>query len=90
MCISYQGLWRRLVSLGPTDDPLSSAEYGTILGKHYIQFDWESPCKMSQLDSLFSIVDCPGVTKIIVLVVMDYCFVPYLIKKNWNKLIQFL
>ena len=31
--IWYQGLWRRLVSLGPTDDPLSSAEYGTILGR---------------------------------------------------------
>lgn len=25
-----QGLWKRLVSLGPTEDPLSSAEYGTI------------------------------------------------------------
>ncbi|KAG0581684.1 hypothetical protein KC19_4G271700 [Ceratodon purpureus] len=29
--VKLQGLWRRLVSLGPTDDPLSSAEYGTIL-----------------------------------------------------------
>lgn len=28
-----QGLWLRLLKLGSTDDPLSSFEYGTILGK---------------------------------------------------------
>jgi hypothetical protein len=27
-----QGLWLRLLKLGATDDPLSSFEYGTILG----------------------------------------------------------
>ena len=27
-----QGLWLRLLKLGPTDDPLSSFGYGTILG----------------------------------------------------------
>lgn len=27
-----QGLWQRLLKLGATDDPLSSFEYGTILG----------------------------------------------------------
>lgn len=29
---SSQGLWLRLLKLGATDDPLSSFEYGTILG----------------------------------------------------------
>ncbi|CAM6088951.1 unnamed protein product [Calypogeia fissa] len=29
--VKLQGLWRRLLLLGPTDDPLSSSEYGTIL-----------------------------------------------------------
>lgn len=30
--IIIQGLWLRLLKLGATDDPLSSFEYGTILG----------------------------------------------------------
>lgn len=30
--VDDQGLWLRLLKLGPTDDPLSSFEYGTILG----------------------------------------------------------
>lgn len=29
--VKLQGLWLRLLRLGPTDDPLSSFEYGTIL-----------------------------------------------------------
>ncbi|XP_028801117.1 DENN domain and WD repeat-containing protein SCD1-like isoform X1 [Neltuma alba] len=29
--VKLQGLWLRLLKLGPTDDPLSSFEYGTIL-----------------------------------------------------------
>lgn len=29
-----QGLWLRLLKLGATEDPLSSFEYGTILGKY--------------------------------------------------------
>lgn len=28
----FQGLWVRLLKLGSTEDPLSSFEYGTILG----------------------------------------------------------
>ena len=31
--VMEQGLWLRLLKLGPTEDPLSSFEYGTILGK---------------------------------------------------------
>lgn len=31
-----QGLWLRLLKLGTTDDPLSSFEYGTILGMLFI------------------------------------------------------
>lgn len=38
-----QGLWLRLLKLGATDDPLSSFEYGTILGmlliKNYILYN---------------------------------------------------
>ncbi|KAF5182849.1 Denn domain and wd repeat-containing protein scd1, partial [Thalictrum thalictroides] len=30
--VKLQGLWLRLLKLGATDDPLSSFEYGTILG----------------------------------------------------------
>ncbi|XP_004299224.1 PREDICTED: uncharacterized protein LOC101313893 [Fragaria vesca subsp. vesca] len=29
--VKLQGLWLRLLKLGPTDNPLSSFEYGTIL-----------------------------------------------------------
>ncbi|KAJ7559413.1 hypothetical protein O6H91_04G083900 [Diphasiastrum complanatum] len=29
--VKLQGLWRRLLEMGATDDPLSSSEYGTIL-----------------------------------------------------------
>lgn len=34
ICFVKQGLWLRLLKLGATDDPLSSFEYGTILGMH--------------------------------------------------------
>jgi hypothetical protein len=33
-----QGLWLRLLRLGATEDPLSSFEYGTILGIMKFQF----------------------------------------------------
>lgn len=74
-----QGLWRRLVSLGPTDDPLSSAEYGTILGRLYIQFDGECRCQTSQLGPSSRMVDC---------VDRALCF--SLIATKWNKLLLFL
>lgn len=38
--LTEQGLWLRLLKLGTTDDPLSSFEYGTIVGNHASYLWW--------------------------------------------------
>lgn len=52
-----QGLWLRLLRLGATEDPLSSFEYGTILGM------LESDTANNNIEA-----NCIKVTRVLVLV----------------------